>query len=100
MSRTTVSSPSGINDTSTIVDPGGVANSSVSHPQLKTTRRGGSTSTYSPDITACPDGLIRQIPPGRGSSVASVPIHWTILAGSVKYANSVSGLAATLASYS
>ncbi|HMH46729.1 MAG TPA: hypothetical protein VK538_03350 [Solirubrobacteraceae bacterium] len=38
----------------------------------------------SPSIVACPDGLILQTPPGRGSSVASVPIHSTIFAGSVK----------------
>src|SRR5438270_10517934 len=44
--------------------------------------------------------LKRQIPPGRGSSVASVPIHSTIFAGSVKYENTVSGAAATRTSCS
>src|SRR5207302_2211599 len=43
---------------------------------------------------SCPEGLMRQTPPGRGSSVASVPIQSTILAGSVKYANTISGAAA------
>src|SRR4051794_5876772 len=36
----------------------------------------------------------RKMPPGRGSTVASLPIHWTSLAGSVKYENTISGPAA------
>src|SRR5947209_7952469 len=44
--------------------------------------------------------LILHTPPGRGSSVASVPIHWTIRAGSVKWAKTTSGLAAIRVSYS
>src|SRR6266480_2596663 len=42
----------------------------------------------------------RQTPPGRGSSVASMPIHSTIFTGSVKYENTVSGEAATRTSCS
>src|SRR5256886_15728837 len=51
-------------------------------------------------MAACREGLIRQTPPGRGSSVASVPIHMTIFAGSVKYSKTLSGLAATRTSCS
>src|SRR4051794_34553676 len=36
----------------------------------------------------------RKTPPGRGSTVASAPIHWTSLTGSVKYENTISGSAA------
>src|SRR4051794_1152297 len=43
---------------------------------------------------------MRVTPPGRGSSVASTPIHWTIFAGSVKYAKTVSGRALTRTSCS
>src|SRR2546423_7564787 len=93
--RTTVSSPSGSSETSTRVDWGGVENIEFSQPQVKTTRRGGSTSTYSPDVATIPLGLTRHTPPGRGSSVASVPIHMHIRSGSVKYGKIVSGLAAT-----
>src|SRR5207244_9040475 len=91
---------SGVSETSTSVDWGGVLNSAVSQPHVKTIRRGRSISTNSPSMAACPDGLIRQAPPGRGSSVASVPIHWTIFAGSVKYSKTLSGLAATRTSCS
>jgi hypothetical protein len=42
----------------------------------------------------------RQTPPGRGSSVASVPIQRTIRAGLVKYEKTVSGGASTLTSCS
>src|SRR3954449_4084575 len=42
----------------------------------------------------------RKTPPGRGSSVASAPIHWTIFSGSVKKPNTVSGSAAILSSCS
>src|SRR5436305_4516334 len=43
---------------------------------------------------------IRQTPPGRGSSVASIPIQRTIFTGSVKYSNTASGGAATRTSCS
>src|SRR5688572_9073388 len=33
------------------------------------------------------------MPPGRGSSAASVPFHWIIFTGSTKKPNTVSGLA-------
>src|SRR3954470_7389480 len=33
----------------------------------------------------------RKTPPGRGSTIASAPIHRTSLTGSVKYENTISG---------
>src|SRR5687768_1258835 len=42
----------------------------------------------------------RKMPPGRGSSSESRPIHWTSLSGSVKKSKIVSGLASTLTSIS
>src|SRR3954454_2612820 len=43
---------------------------------------------------------MRHTPPGRGSSVACVPNHSTIRAGSVKYAKTISGAAAIRSSCS
>src|SRR3954463_5285535 len=43
---------------------------------------------------------MRHAPPGRGSSVAWVPNHSTIRAGSVKYAKTISGAAAIRSSCS
>src|SRR3954454_7550689 len=40
------------------------------------------------------------MPPGRGSSVALSPIHWTALIGSVKNSKMVSGLASMRTSHS
>jgi len=46
-SSTTVSDPSAVSTTSTVVEPGG-SEPLPATPQVKTTRRGGATSTYSP----------------------------------------------------
>src|ERR671935_2202254 len=56
--RTMVSSPSGISSIVTVDDPGGSC-ASPSQPHVNTTRRGGSTSTYSPTATLRPVTLIR-----------------------------------------
>src|SRR5690242_915882 len=40
------------------------------------------------------------MPPGRGSRAQLMPFHWTILAGSVKKAKTISGLASTRTSRS
>src|SRR3954464_7092044 len=90
---------SGVNDTSTAVDWGGTEKASRSHPQVKVSLCGKSTSTKRPSIVAVWI-FIRQAPPGRGSSVASLPIQETSFAGSVKYSNTTSGGAATWTSCS
>src|SRR4051794_29619337 len=99
MSRTIVASPSAVSATSTAVDCSPTSNSRASHPHVKTIRHGKSTCTYSPIIF---DPLIsnRQTPPGRGSSVASLPIQRTSFDGSVKYSNTTSGAASTRTSCS
>src|SRR6267142_3770020 len=69
-----------------------------------TPSRGKRSSPYAPptnSATACDvRNTSRKAPPGRGSSVASAPIHWTIFSGSVKKPNTVSGSAAILTSCS
>src|SRR3954470_9932828 len=99
MSRTIVASPSAVSATSTAVDCSPTSNSRVSHPHVKTIRQGKSTCTYSPIIF---DPLIsnRQTPPGRGSSVASLPIQRASFDGSVKYSKTASGGASTRTSCS
>src|SRR3954470_3267446 len=94
MSRTIVASPSAVSATSTAVDCSPTSNSRVSQPHVKTIRQGKSTCTYSPIIF---DPLMsnRQTPPGRGSSVASLPIQRASFDGSVKYSNTTSGAAST-----
>src|SRR5918994_7244683 len=89
-----VPSPSRSSVTSTRVDPGSTNGSVPSKPQVKTTRLGGSTSTYSPITTSRPLASTRNVPPGRGSSSAATPIQLTIRVGSVKYGNTTSGGAA------
>src|SRR3954463_9591284 len=97
--RTIVASPSAVSATSTAVDCSPTSNRRVSQPQVKTIRQGKSTCTYSPIIF---DPLMsnRQTPPGRGSSVASLPIQRTSFDGSVKYSNTTSGGASTRTSCS
>src|SRR6478609_7014932 len=94
MRRRCVPSPSGSSSTSTVLAPGLVTESSASQPQVKTARRGGSSSTYSPLATSRPLMSQWKTPPGRGSSSAERPIHWIILSGSVKKSKTVSGPAA------
>src|SRR5215216_334055 len=53
-SRTIVASPSGVKVTSTVLEPGGVMLSWFSQPHVNATRRGGSTSTYSPSAIHSP----------------------------------------------
>lgn len=77
-----------------MLEPGLVTESSLLKPQVKTTRRGRSTATYSPLAIASSLTSARKPPPGRGSSSTLRPIHWTIRPGSVKKSKTVSGLAA------
>src|SRR5437867_13197567 len=93
MSRTWVPSPSGVRVTSTVLEPGGTAWSS-SQPNVKTTREYGTTSTNSPRRRAWVLMSSAYEPPGRGSASARDPIQRTILFGSTKKANTVSGVAA------
>ena len=53
-SRTSVPSPSAARSTSTVLAPGGTGSPAASQPQVKTTRRGGSTSTYVPLAMSSP----------------------------------------------
>jgi hypothetical protein len=52
-------------------------------PQVNTTRRGGSTTTYSPRI-GTPLMSSTSLPPGVGSSSAQSPIHRAMSAGSMR----------------
>src|SRR3954447_24800733 len=69
-----------------------------------TPSRGKRSSPYAPPTSSAMASDVRnatrKTPPGRGSSVASAPIHWTIFSGSVKKPNTVSGSAAILTSCS
>ena len=93
MRRTSVAAPSGVSVISTLLEPGGTGEPSFSQPQVKTTRRGGSSTTYSPRATSVPLRSQRYRPPGRGSSSAVMPFQSTSFAGSVKNGKIVSGLA-------
>ena len=76
---------------STVVEPGGISTSARSHPYVKTTRRAGTSSTYSPEQVSPLAWVQRTTPPGRGSSVASSAIHCTNSAGSVNNSYSTCG---------
>ena len=70
MRVTTVSSPSACRTTSTVLLPGGKS-SRPSMPHVKTTRRGGSTSTYSPRA-GLPCTSSEKVPPGRAIEIRRV----------------------------
>src|SRR5690348_4218772 len=71
------------------------AASSSANPQLKTTRWGGSTARKRP-VAQNPSVIrTRYTPPGTGSRSASLPIHCTYRAGSVKKPNTSGGAAGT-----
>src|SRR5438067_10297681 len=76
---------------STVLDPGGTI-SLPSQPQVKTTRRSRTTSTYLPAAMsfALPNST-RNPPPRRGSSSARLPFHRTYWTGSVSRRKTVSG---------
>jgi hypothetical protein len=79
--RTRVPFPWGSRSISTRVEPVGTAaipSLGFSHPQVNTTRRSGTTSTYSPRMTSLPLGPSRWTPPGRGSISAWIPIQRSI----------------------
>src|SRR5207244_713830 len=59
-SRSSVPDPSGVRVISTVVEPGATS-ASPSHPQLKTIRRGGSTSLYWPIATWSPSTSSREV---------------------------------------
>src|SRR5437773_3333611 len=71
------------------------AASSSANPQLKTTRRGGSTVRKRPAAQNPSAIRTRYTPPGTGSRSASLPIHCTYRLGSVKKPNTSSGAAGT-----
>ncbi len=53
-------------------------------PQVNTSRCGGSTSRNCPTVSTPSRIRTREVPPGTGSRSASLPIHCTQRAGSVK----------------
>src|SRR2546426_7892811 len=91
MRRSRVPVPSRSRSISTVLVPGGTT-SLPSQPQVKTTRRPGMTSTNLPAaMSLVPANSTRKVPPGRGSSSASLPFQRTYSTGSVKSRNTVSG---------
>src|SRR2546426_1372951 len=89
--RSRVPVPSRSRSISTVLVPAGTT-SLPSQPQVKTTRRPGTTSTNLPlTMSLVLANSTRNVPPGRGSSSASLPFQRTYCTGSVRRRNTVSG---------
>src|SRR5439155_14084066 len=80
--------------------PGDSGRDPSSQPQLTTRRRSGMISSTFPLTRSRPLTLTAYWPPGHGSSTASMPIHRTIFAGSVRNSNTTDGGASILISRS
>src|SRR5437867_3625698 len=92
--------PAGVRSISTVLVPGGIC-SLPSQPHVNTTRRPGTTSTNLPaTMSLLFANSTRILPPGRGSSSASLPFHRTYCTGSVRRRKTVSGEAAIVISRS
>src|SRR5215471_520098 len=79
----------GVRVNSTRDEPGGKSPLPAS-PHEMTTRRGGSTSTYSPRNDV-PLTSTANVPPGSGCKSARSPIQATIRWGSTRWAKTISG---------